>query len=650
MASTPLRNAENVTPDRSSSSIDRAETVLAWFAAALLCYFAIAGWFNPFHYKVLAGDDLRAFHAAEQGFVALNQGAIGIFKFRPVTVFALVTVARWTGCDFAQIAFTGLAIHTLNAFLILLIFHRILRVPLALAIGVTVIATLNRFAAYLFMQEQAIMEGLGVAVLLLLMAIALNFAARPSFGRAAILTLLVLVLVHIHERYLVVVGSTVLLGALTFTVARAPAALLIGGTAAAAAANIAIKQVVLGTPVLIGTTTQPIEMNVGQVALFVWHGLLNVLGVNRGPAYLSLEDFWDSAGWVQAVSIAAAALSCFLIAVLLQALVSAWKDGSSRPAITRFLFVSSLVGVLLLSASITFRQEFRWLYPAYLAFLVLISLAVRDCSRWTVWPRVALMALVVVATAREVHLAQRHHQFYAVQAYDVANNLFETVQRVNGLGAKDRILVRGSVSDTDWIFMGDMFWRFYRIPPLEFAGLGGGAEQVRQSTVVLDYQPNSRSFVIEQSVGEASAASRRMEVTVLEAEAAGIAADPQVSTPTNKPLFLMPKNGTRAIVAVAPVEITVAPPPEADVLHLSLSHVYALGDGADIDIVAEGGSGSTELFSKRIPPLARDDEPVWRRYELPLPPETERLRVRVLSKSDPTADWLAFRDFSFRAD
>ena len=101
------------------------------------------------------------------------------------------------------------------------------------------------------------------------------------------------------------------------------------------------------------------------------------------------------------------------------------------------------------------------------------------------------------------------------------------------------------------------------------------------------------------------------------------------------------------MIEVAPVEIVVPVPGQSRLLQVCFSHVYAMGDGADIEIAASTANGSKQLLARRVPPLVENDFPVWRKYEFALPPETLEVQLRVLSKTDPVADWIAIRDFSF---
>ena len=162
----------------------RANIALLYFASAIVAWLAIEAWFNPLQFIVFAGDDLRTFDAAQKGFIAVSKLMTSVDRFRPVVAFVDSAIAGWTRCDFREVASIGLAIHAANAMIFFFVLYRVIKLPFHLSAGVTVIAILNRFATYLFIQEEAIMEGLGVAALLALLAVSILFIERPTIGRS----------------------------------------------------------------------------------------------------------------------------------------------------------------------------------------------------------------------------------------------------------------------------------------------------------------------------------------------------------------------------------------------------------------------------------------------------------------------------------
>jgi hypothetical protein len=400
-----------------------------------------------------------------------------------------------------------------------------------------------------------------------------------------------------------------------------------------------------------GAGNRKIGFDASQICSFLWHGALNLIGINRGPAYLGLEDFPDSPLWVQIVSVATALLSCFLLAGVIYNVVSRRSSQAAKLDLIQLVFYLLTTAVLLLSASITFRQEYRWLYPAYLAFLALLGWGTVKVQR--LWSNITLTCLILLSIPREIYLSRWHPRFFAFQATQVANNFFRATQYASDLHQKDAILIRGEVPARKWVFMenrlsgGYTFSKFYALPNLEFEDRSSAAEVTDEARLVLEYDAASGSFKIPQAQQLLDVEFHRMNYSVLEAAAAALPPNSRLSTPTKTPVFLMPKNGINCMIAVAPVDIRVPVPHPGSVLHVCFSHMYAMGDGADLEIAAVGPAGTKRLLSRVVPPLTNNDFPVWRKYEFALPVDAEQVDLHVFSKTNPLGDWIAVRDFSF---
>ena len=620
-----------------------------WLVIPMILYLAICAWYDVFQFTVFAGDDLRSFETAQKGFTAYNHYLISVYKFRPVMALLFSNVAHWTNCDFRAVASVSRILHAVNGLLFFYVLYRQIRLPLLISIAMTAIAVFNRFGTYLFMQDSALTGGLAIALFLLILIVAWPFFERPTVGRALCLIILYAAIIHTYEPYLVLGLPLVLLGVCTFRSNRLAASVAAIGAIVAALLNFSIKKFFLGTPFLTGTETQPITFDLPQILLFIWRGALNLVGINSGPAYLSLEDFPDSPLWMRVVSVATAVLSIVLVLGAVASIMASERRQKTRSALFRLALYASVVAGLLLSASITFRQLYSWLYPAYLGFLAFLGFAVQTSETRRRGFQLGLTCLVMLSIPRELYLSQRHSRFFAFQAEEIANNLAGTLHHIDGIGARDAVLIRGDVPAESWVFMNGTFSRFYHLPALEFISRDAPAEQTDESRVVLDYTDAGHSFNIVQGKEAAvvAAPNHRMSFTALEASAAAFVPSNQWSTPTKTPEFRMSKNGVDCMIEVAPVEIVVPLLHPSSLLHVCFSHVYAMGDGVDIEIVASTANGSRLLLSRRVPPLIDNNFPVWRKYEFALPSETQQVQLRVLSKTDPVADWIAIRDFSF---
>lgn len=626
-----------------------AEAALLIILSAIILWLAIEAWFDPLQFQVFAGDDLSTFatsHTSVTEFI--RSSASVLHKFRPVAASIIFVIAQWTKCDYREIASIAMAIHAANAMIFFWLLFRAIRLPLALSIGVTVIAVFNRFATYLFMQDQAIMEGIAVALFLLLLIVSLSFLERPLIRYSLLLTLLFGLIVYTHERYLVLAVPLILLSAGKFSFNRKSSIILAGGATVAALSYLGLKKFWLSSPILVGTGGRMIDFDISQICSFVWHGALNLVGINRGPAYLSLEDFPDSPFWIQFVSIAAAVLSCCLIAAIVRDILRTPAGPEKKAAGLRLGFYVSTIAALLLAASITFRQEYRWLYTPFLALLSFLVIgAVRlngDRKQWASW---ALTSLLLLSLCREIYLARWHSRFYSFQSYQIANNLVTTLHGIAKSVHPDAVLIRGNIPSKEWIFMNGTFSRFYRLPDLEFGARDAPIEQTDESRLVLDYEDSDRSFTVASAGPALNNQSHRMDYSLLEYFSATQTPNDRWANPTKTPVFPISKNGVNCMAIVGPVEVTLPVPKEASVLHICFSHMYAMGDGADLEIVAIGPAGKNLLLSRVVPPLVNEDFPVWRKYEFTLPAHTEQIELHVFSKTDPVADWIALRDFSF---
>lgn len=629
-------------------SVKSAEILLLFIAIAVVLWLAIEAWFDPLQFQVFAGDDLGTFATGHTSLAEfIRSSASVLHKFRPVAVSIIFAVTQWTKCDYREIASIALAIHTANAMIFFLLLYRAIKLPLALSIGVTVIAIFNRFATYLLMQDQAIMEGTAVCLFLLLLITSLSFIERPLIRHSILLTLLFGLIVYTHERYLVLALPLILLSACNFSFNRKSSIFLAGGVTVAALSYLGLKKFWLSAPILVGTGGRMIDFKISQICSFVWAGALNLVGINRGPAYLSLEDFPDSPFWIQFVSIAAAVLSCGLIAAIVRDTLRSSAEEEKKTAFLRLGFYVSTIAVLLFAASITFRQEYRWLYTPFLAFLSFLGVgAVRLRGDRKQWARLALTCLLLLSLCREMYLARWHSRFYSFQSYQIANNLITTLHGVAKGVQQDAVLIRGDVPSKEWVFMSGTFSHFYRLPSLEFGAKDSAIEQTDESRLVLDYEASNRSFKIANAGPALSNQSHRMDYSLLERSPVAHTPEDRWTTPTKTPVFLMSKNGVNCMAVVAPVEMAFPVPENASRLHICFSHVYAMGDGVDLEIATIGPAGKNILLSRVVPPLVNNDFPIWRKYEFALPANTQQVELHVFSKTDPVADWLALRDFS----
>jgi hypothetical protein len=233
--------------------------------------------------------------------------------------------------------------------------------------------------------------------------------------------------------------------------------------------------------------------------------------------------------------------------------------------------------------------------------------------------------------------------------YQISDRVYEVLRHIPALAEKDLVLIRGMNADAQWGFLGDLFYRSYGLPPFAYTEVKSVVERSSDSTIVLDYQPSDHSFKVALGVTQTSD-GHQPGVEVLAAAGESIPASDGWHTPTKKPVFRSERNGIRCVVAVAPLTTAIPVPEGATSLSVSFSHFYAAGDGANVELSAEVQGQPQILISRSTPALTDNDYFVWRRYEIPLPPGSTKVGIRVFSGSgNGDADWIAFKDFSFSA-
>ena len=430
-------------------------------------------WLDCSRFQVLAGDDIRCFPTALQGFTAYNSLVTAACKFRPLTALLIWGSAALSSAQYHTLLLLGIGIHALNAFLFFCLLRRVLKVSLGFSLALTVIATFNRFSAYLMTPELAIMEGAAITCYLLFLWALLRLIDTSQIGWAVLVGLCFLMILHIHERYMVLAVVCLLVSALLYRGHRSAALVACGCTLLSLAINFAAKKVFLQVPILMGTETRAIEFHPKTVLGFVADGLLNLLGMNRGPSHLSLLDYAAAPPWLKLTSVASVVLGLIVLGCAMLYTCKCIKSGrlAAKPG-WMLAVLLCLVLALVLSASITVRQEYRWLYPAYLTLLILLGLGTHVYRQSFPWPiaQVALVGFMVLAIPTELFLREHRDSYYARGAYRVANNLYALIHRSPELMALPEIVIGGDViPERQWYFMGDAFAEYYRLPRLVFA-------------------------------------------------------------------------------------------------------------------------------------------------------------------------------------
>ena len=382
----------------------------------------------------------------------------GSEKYRPVVTPLLAVAADVFDGDYGNwIAFNTLLL-AVNGVLVGVLAWRLSRRSLAVAALAVVAVLASRFASYFVLQGYGIMESVALMCVLGTVLLAHFAWERGSAGLLASASGGYLLATFAHERYIVVAAFlmtvAVLLPSRISIVRRAA---LIALPVAVALFNYGVKTYALGIEFFTGGGGQAATTDTFSIARFMLAGLLNTVGYNAGPSYLSGQNALE-------LGMTGVLVSAFLLVPLTVLVLDHLVTGVQRWSHLRPVVLGlSLYVPLLLSASITFRQEYRWLYGP---FVVLVLGVAWLAGRLPARAPLALLPLVVLGGSLTVDAFYRPAlpttYYFAGQA--TADSVQEVVierHRAELASSAIVLVTHGDRTFQDWYLRGGAFFDVY---------------------------------------------------------------------------------------------------------------------------------------------------------------------------------------------
>jgi hypothetical protein len=443
---------------------------IAFSLALLIIYF-----FGFFPYRVFMGDDLRGIvYSQTGGWASSFENAFtdaGGNKYRPVfaSIFHLESILF--GNNFNSYLYLNMFIEFLNACLVAYICYRLSRKHPYMAFAGGVMFVISRFAYYNVLQAfGGPLEGMALLFFLLLVYTMLNaYESKKPISLAWPLLFYFLV-IFTHERYVVVGGflvAAILLSPINFklrwyrfVLAAVPVMILLF--------NYYLKTAILHIRFFEGVGSQPLTFDWHQIIMFMCMGLGNMVGFNVGPSYLSGLSIFEVGvtGFVLG-----GILSSFII-VLIVFYINYQRRNKKIPLVAvRDIFLILVLFVLLLaSASVTFRQEYRWLYAPYTVVIFGIAYVSARISpvKWLRYLLITciLLSAVVVDTYYHNYLGNIYFAGSMKITYSAKCNI---IDKYGSNLSQNSIFIIGLVSPFEeiktWAFWDSAFFRFYTGDP-----------------------------------------------------------------------------------------------------------------------------------------------------------------------------------------
>ena len=375
-------------PTASPRRFTPGERALAILSAIGLVGFCV-WWCSFFRFESMIGDDVALLDYFQQKGSVLQLSVLSPIsdKYRPVYFVLQHLIIRLFGGHYPLYFWLNVVIHAGLTLAVFGIALHLTRRAWVVSVAVALLFASARFAFYEVTQVVGLTESLGNGLMLALVWCAIRYRDSDDLRWLWATLGSFLLLVFTHERYIALTPFVVLLPFVSRRLSRERKLRWAAAAFVPVVLAVLIKTLAFRSPFLLGTGGQALRPTPRGVLGFVLSGCLTILGANLGPSHLSIREFAYLPRIHQVLAIA--------FGLLLLAGPVLWfrkAPSSSRRLLLGWVL---LAGPVLLSASITFRQEHRWLYAPYVLTLLLWAFAVAELR--PAWAGALLSGLLVVA-------------------------------------------------------------------------------------------------------------------------------------------------------------------------------------------------------------------------------------------------------------
>ena len=432
----------------------RATAVLSLLALFVINFL----WFSTFGFRTIMGDDLHAWSSLG-GHPSLGELFLSApgSKYRPVTNLALYLLFKAFSSDYrVWVTFSTVLNCVIVAALFVLI-HKLTRGDSIIAFLGCLLYLTSRFSYFNILQLLGVMEALGLLFLVLIMYVTVKFYESSRLWPGFTLAGLYLLVTLTHERYLALLPFLLLVPLLHKSLSRRSKLGLMTLMCAPFLLNVMLKQFVLRSTLLMGGGGQTITFSPFQVASFAVKGLANMTWINIGPDYLSGISFgrvdvkWQAL--VIIVCVALLAILTWMIERLMRARDPAVRGRELRGLVLWVVLFLSL----LLTASITFRQEYRWLYAPFVVLVVYFCYQYARLPMRTVLRYGVLVIVCVLAVSVDGYYKAHEGSLYIMSSETVADSAYDATMGKYGREMRDRTMYVENAGGVPWILGGDLF-------------------------------------------------------------------------------------------------------------------------------------------------------------------------------------------------
>jgi len=617
-------------------------TIILVLIVVLVSWIVIRFWFSPLNFNVIMGDDLHfakkffAYSSSPDGyFLSIMKSSASADRFRPITYSILGTAFTICKKDYSCFFDNNQSVFFINFFLVLINSFLITNKKLELMFFPPFIFLFSRFSYYSVLQIMGLMENFAMMFLLLISIFTILFINNKKGFYIDIVILFFAIIISTHERFMVLlIPILFLLISNRKDMSNKSFLLRIFFLFIIISFYFYFRLIHFKANFLTGTggTYVTETFDILQMLGFIINGLLNMVGFNAGPDYLSGKFFLDAGilGIILGISVSFSLILLFFIYFS--------RNYISKDLINwNYLIFSFLVfGGLIFSSSITIRQEYRWLYTPFIIFILLIfHLLSQIIAKRTK----VILAIFIFLSFLSVDLFYRNYveNIFFIKGLEtsiLAKDIIIDGQELAKKPDQDIYLVTDKLHIKNWYFANDYFFKFYsgnnsinikyfnfidEITSDDMNNLNPLIFQIDEKEVTQIPHDYIDLYLLDKNLENQTTSYD----FVNNFSTAKLSSNEQVDSPTGKIAFLWDwldenKIIKKSITLVSPysVEFSDISCNQNAVIKLSSGIPFSAGDGAELLINVKNDQNMQKSLEILLPPAENDQIISWNNSDM----------------------------------